>query len=268
MWNRLEAFNEPVLSNDPLLIVSVSTSIPQYRILYSHGRELADYLIEKVDFKLFASLYSSSMPPAVRIAEDGIAELAKVDFYHYSSGKRDYVLFAGYSSPSSDEYEYAAQVLSYAKKIGLKEIVSIGPRWSEQPISPYDSPVVYGFASDLGGAHWLEANGVNLQRNEPTFYFSNLIVGMAPLFGLRGYKLSVNHGEPAPHPKASISFINLLSKMGLEVDTKELVGEARELDDGLRKAGVSGVSEGQVMNDEEDESGLPGGSASGEDIYR
>ncbi len=267
-------FNEPQLSKDPLLIVSVSTAIPQYRILYSQARELADFLIGKLDFALFASLYSSGMPPAVRIAEDGIAELAKVDFYHYA-GKRDYVLFAGYSSPSSGEYEYAAQVLSYAKKLGVKEIISIGARWNEPPISPFESPEVYGYASDLEGARFLEANGVKMQKNEPAFYFSNLVVGIAPLFGLRAYKLSVNHGEPAPHPKASISFLKVLAKFGLEVETSDLSYEASELDEGLRKAGVTGAADGTVMgsgafeeegggeDEGEDDEDIPGGSQGG-----
>ena len=270
LWNRLEVFNEPPLSKEPILLVSVSTSIPQYRILYSQARELADFLIGKMDFALFASMYSSAMPPAVRIAEDGIAELAKVDFYHHG-GKRDIVLFAGYSSPATDEYEYAHEVLTYAKKLGIKELISIGPRWTEQPISPFDSPKVYGYASDLDGTRFLETNSVLLQKNEPAFYFSNVIVGMAPLFGMRGYKLSVNHGEPAPHPKASISFLNVLSKFGLEVDTADLAAEAKELDEGLRKAGVSGVGEGTVMTDDEDRDegdDFPSGTQGGEDIYR
>ena len=274
LWNKLEIFSEPELSHDPLLLISVSTSIPQYRILYSQARELANFLIEKVDFKLFATLYSSSMPPAVRIAADGIAELAKVDFYHHFNGKRDIILFSGYSSPASGEYEYAEVVLSYAKKLGIKELLSLGARWSDQPVSPYEYPVVYGFASDLDGVRWLEANGVNVLKNESAFYFANLIIGMAPLYGMRGFKLSVNHGEPTPHPKATSSFLKILSKFGIEADTSDLSRQARELDEGLRKAGVTGVGGGSEIMTEEDEQdeaamrereGQPG---SGEDIYR
>ncbi|HZW56874.1 MAG TPA: PAC2 family protein [Nitrososphaerales archaeon] len=252
MWNRLEVFSEPVLSRDPLLIVSVSTSIPQYRILYSQARELASYLLRKLDFQMFSSMYSSAMPPAIGIEKDGIAGLVGVNFYYNSAESRDVVLFAGYSSPASDEYEYASEVLAFAKKLGIKQIVSIGPRWSENPISPFDSPEVLGFASDLDGVRWLEENGVKILKNENSFYFSNLIVPLASLHGMRAFKLSVNHGEPLPHPKSSMSFLKVLSKLGIRIDTSDLVEQAKELEEGLKKAGISGVGTGQIMGQEEE----------------
>ncbi len=90
-------------------------------------------------------------------------------------------------------------------------------------------------------------------RNESAYYFGNLIVGMAPLYGMRGFKFSVNHGEPLPHPKSTISFLRILSKYGLEVETSELESQAKELEEGLRKAGVTGVGTGDVMGNEEGE---------------
>jgi proteasome assembly chaperone (PAC2) family protein len=253
MWNKFESFSEPKLSHDPFLLVSVSTSIPQYRVLYSQARELGRYLLDKVDFRLFASIYSSAMPPAVEIAKDGIADLVKVNFYHNYNGKRDVVLLAGFSSPASDEYEYAGEVLEFARKLGIKELVSIGARWSDTPLSPFEAPEVYAFASDYEGAKWLDESGVKVLRNESAYYFGNLIVGMAPLYGMRGFKFSVNHGEPLPHPKSTISFLRILSKYGLEVETSELESQAKELEEGLRKAGVTGVGTGDVMGNEEGE---------------
>ena len=150
---------------------------------------------------MFASIYSSAMPPAVEIATDGIAELVKVNFYHNYNGKRDVVLFAGFSSPASDEYEYAGRYSDYARKLGIKELVSIGARWSETPISPFEVPEVYGYASDNEGAKWLEENSIKLLRNESAYYFGNLIVGMARFYGMRGFKFSVNHGEPLASSK-------------------------------------------------------------------
>lgn len=254
MWNKLEVFSEPALSRDPLLLVSVSTSIPQYRILYSQARELARYLLRKVDFQMFATMYSSAMPPAVDIETDGIADLVGVNFYYNAAESRDVILFAGYSSPSSDEYEYTSEVLAYAKRLGIKQLVSIGPRWSENPVSPFESPEVLGFASDTEGVRWLEENGVKVLKNENSFYFSNLIVAMSSLYGInRAYKLSVNHGEPLPHPKSSISFLKVLAKLGIEVDTSDLSKQALELDEGLKKAGISGAGRGEVMPEDEEE---------------
>jgi proteasome assembly chaperone (PAC2) family protein len=255
MWSRLEIFQEPKLSHDPVLLISVSTSIPQYRILYSQARELGQYLLDKVDFRMFASMYSSAMPPAIGIEKDGIAELVRVNFYHNNSGRRDVVLFAGFSSPASDEYEYASQVLDYSRKLGIKELVSVGPRWSESLASPFDPPEVQGFASDYDGVNWLQQNNVKLLKNESAFYFANVIVGLAPLYGIRGFKLSVNHGEPLPHPKSTISFMQVLSKLGIGtgVDTSDLNAQAKQLDEGLKKAGVTGIGSSDVLVEGEEE---------------
>jgi proteasome assembly chaperone (PAC2) family protein len=48
---------------------------------------------------------------------------------------------------------------------------------------------------------------------------------------MRGYKLGVDHGEPMPHPKSLIQITGVVSKMlGLDIDLKELVARAKDLD--------------------------------------
>jgi predicted ATP-grasp superfamily ATP-dependent carboligase len=55
---------------------------------------------------------------------------------------------------------------------------------------------------------------------------------------MRGYKVSVNHGEPRPHPKSLMAILKVLErKLGLEVELSELVEEAKRLEEALRKAG-------------------------------
>ncbi|MDA4136317.1 MAG: hypothetical protein OK449_04870, partial [Thaumarchaeota archaeon] len=41
--------------------------------------------------------------------------------------------------------------------------------------------------------------------------------------GVRGYKLSIDHGEPSPHPKSLIEILAILQKMmGFKVETGDL----------------------------------------------
>ena len=229
MWNRLTTEREVSL-RDPVLIVSVSTSLPQYRILYSQARELARFMLSKMEFERLASLYASALPPAFLIRQDGTAGLVATHFYRHSGNKRDIILFAGDSAPVDEQYEFADAVLSYAKRLGVKEIFSIGPRWTDQPIPALDVPKVYGFATDLLGVQDLMMNGVQIIKDEPAPFFASLVVGRAELFGLRGYKLAVNHGEPLPHPKSVIEFLRVLMKMvGFEVGLAELEEEARHM---------------------------------------
>jgi proteasome assembly chaperone (PAC2) family protein len=229
MWERLEVEGKPE-AEESVLLVSLSTMAPQYAPLYSHARELSRYLLRKVDFTRFATLYSSSLPPDVAIGDDGIARL-HCNRYYSHGGKRRIIMLAGDGSPFDDQQEYANSVLTFARQLGAKEVVSVGARWSESPVPPGVPLRPVGFATDPEGVKDLEGLGVTITKSEPGPFFPNLIVGMAGDYGMRGYKVGVDHGEPMPHPRSLIQIIGVLSKMlDLEVDIKELAVRARELE--------------------------------------
>ncbi len=229
MWERLEVEGRPGVE-DSVLLVALSTMVPQYEALYSHARELAKFLLRKMEFTRFATLYSSSLPADVAIGDDGLARLRSNSFYS-CAGRRRIIMLAGDGSPFDDQHEYAHSVLSYARQLGVKEVISVGARWSESPV-PAGFPLSpVGFATDAAGVKELEKLGVKITRNEPGPFFANLVVGMAPDHGMRGYKLGVDHGEPLPHPRSSIKVIDVLSKMlSFDVNVKELMVRAKELE--------------------------------------
>ena len=47
----------------------------------------------------------------------------------------------------------------YAKKLGIREIVSVGTRWTEEAGSPTATPGVKGFATDVKGVKELRSLG-------------------------------------------------------------------------------------------------------------
>ncbi len=208
---------------DATLLVSVSTSIPQYQALYSHGRVLADYMTKKMKFERLASLYSSSFPPEVVTREDGTVGLPACHFDLHKS-KKDLVLFSGDSSPYEDQYAFTDSVLTLAQELGVRDVFSIGARWAEPPLPPAETPGVIGFASDLRGLETLKSNGVALITSEPAPFFASMVVGLAASYGMTGYKISVNHGEPAPHHKSVSKMLEVISKMaGFQIDLKDLL---------------------------------------------
>jgi proteasome assembly chaperone (PAC2) family protein len=275
MWEHLRVFDSPKFTREPILLVSLSTANPQYQLLYSQARELSKYLLRKLGFKLLASLYCSAMPPEVEIAGTGVADLVSCNFYHLR-GKRDVILFAGHSSPTTEEYDFCRAVLDYSKKLGVKELVSVGARWVESPTSPTQFPKVLGFSTDAEGVQWLRQNGVTLLEDETAFYFANLIVALAPWYGIRGFKVSVNHGEPRPHPKSLMAILKVLEKkLELEVDVADLVEESKKLEEALRRAGYDpntplGTSEegGVPLGEEGEQLTQAQEEAQREDIYR
>jgi proteasome assembly chaperone (PAC2) family protein len=187
-------------------------------------------MLRKMEFERLGSLYASALPPAFLIRQDGTAGLVGTHFYLHRGQKRDIVLFAGDSAPVDEQYEFADAVLAYTKKLGVTELFSFGARWTEQPIPALEVPKVLGFATDLRGVEELTRNGVQIVKEEPAPFFASLVVGRAELFGMRGYKLAVNHGEPIPHPKSVKEFLAVLMKMiGLQVDTTELEEQAKKM---------------------------------------
>lgn len=271
MWGQLSVVESLSLSKDPALLVSVSTSNTQYQLLYSQARELSNFLLRKIGFKRIASFRSSSLPPEVGISESGVVDLVECAFYYYP-GARDVLLFAGHSSPTSEEYEFARSILSYAQKLGVKEVVSVGARWAEAPISPLETPKVLGFATDEEGVRWLKENGVTPLSNETAFYFTNLIVALSPQYGMRGCKISVNHGEPRPHPKSLMALLTVLSKkLSINVEMSELVDQSKRLEEMIKRSGLEigqpDLEEGE-LSEERERGGGEEEEQKHRDIYR
>jgi uncharacterized protein len=242
MWERLEVAEMPAVE-ESVLVVALSTMVPQYQVLYSHARELSKFLLQKLEFKKFASLYSSSLPPEVIIDGGGLSRLHSNEFYSYA-GRRRVILLAGDGSPFDDQQQYAHSVLSFARQLGAKEVVSIGARWSDSPAPAGAALRPVGFSTDAAGVKELEGLGVTITKSEPGPFFPNLVVGMAGGYGMRGYKLGVDHGEPSPHPRSLIEIVGVLSKMlDLAIDLKELVARAGELErEGPKEGGLPEVS--------------------------
>ena len=227
MWTKWEVYESPKLS-DPSLIIGDSTSDPNYALLYSHASELAKYMIDKMSFKLFARLYSDAFPPEVKIDADGVSAVPTGDFYYFK-GRRDLLVFTSTSSPSTQNYELAEEILNFAKSMGTNEVFSIGARFLEAP-SPKDVPEVLGFATHQEGVSRLKEKDVKIMKEEPSLYFSSLVVGMAKLQAMQGYRLAVNHGEPRPHPRAVKAILGVLSTMlNFEIDVSSLDKKAEEM---------------------------------------
>ena len=225
MWTNFEK-KDSLRLKEPAMVIAVSTSIPQYRALYSQARELAEYMLRKMPFERIATIRSSAFPPEVLVRAEGVSTLPECGFYLHR-GKRDVVLLGGDTSPMEGQYEFAQLVLGYAGELGVKEVYSIGARWTENPLSPEADPQPCGFATDAEGVGRLEKEGVKILRDEPAPFFASMVVALAKERGMRGYKLSVDHGEPSPHARSVSKMLGVLSKLvGFEVEVEELKAQA------------------------------------------
>lgn len=225
MWLDFQEGDE-FRAKSPTMIVTVSTSVPQYRALYSQARELGDYMLKKMKFAKVGTVRSSAFPPEVIVREEGMSTLPECSLY-LSRGKHDIVLLAGDSSPMDDQYEFAQFLLAKAKEMGVEELYSVGARWADNPLPPEAEPLAGGFATDAVGVAKLKKHGVKILGEEPAPFFASMVVAMAKDSGIRGFKLSVDHGEPSPHTRSVARLLEVLAPMaGLEVDLSDLRSRA------------------------------------------
>jgi len=218
--------NGELRAKNPAMVVAVSTSMPQYRALYSQARELADYMLKKMKFDRVGTVRTSAFPPEVLVRDDGLSTLPECSFY-INKGRHDLVLFAGDTSPTDDQYDFARFLLEKAKHLGVEELYSVGARWAENPIPPEAEPQASGFATDSVGVAKLKKHGVRVLGEEPAPFFASMVVALAKDVGIRAYKLSVDHGEPSPHVRSVIKLLDILSSMAdFEVDLSELRSKA------------------------------------------
>ncbi len=233
MWEKW-VFHSDIKLTDSTMIISLSTGAPQYFMLYSQGRELAKYFLEHFENEKLASYYASTMEEFVSV-NDSVGELTGYTIHRLavpSNTKQEILLFSGYSSPRSHVYEFCDSILTTAKeRWGVKQVISIGARWSEEPTQPViEESKVYGFVGSSEDTYLLRKAGVVEHPSEIAPYFANIVVAMAPLYGMSSMKLSVDHGEVRPHPKQLKALIQALGRLyDFEVDPKNLDEEAEKL---------------------------------------
>ena len=221
MWIDFDKGKAPKLRS-PTLIVAVSTSIPQYKALYSQAREMGRHLLDRMEFVELATVRSSAFPPEVIVRDDGTAELPACRFY-LAKGEDELVLFAGDTSPMDSQAEFAEELLSFAEGLGVKVVISVGARWTENPVQAESEPEVKGFATDESGVAALRKVGVTILGEEPAPFFASMVVAQAGEHGMRGYKLSVDHGEPLPHHRSVKKLLETISALtGAEIPTDGL----------------------------------------------
>ena len=177
-------------------------------------------------FELIGTVRASAFPPEVLVRGDGLSTLPESGFY-LCKGKRDVLLFAGDTSPMDGQYEFAEFLLEKAKSMGVREVYSIGARWAENPAPPEAEPQTSGFATDAMGVAKLRKHGVRVLGEEPAPFFASMVIAMAKEHGIRGYKLSVDHGEPSPHTRSVTKILEVLGGLSrFRVDLSELRSKA------------------------------------------
>ncbi|MBI5046444.1 proteasome assembly chaperone family protein [Candidatus Micrarchaeota archaeon] len=92
------------------------------------GQVVGRYVVEELKAKKISTLLSPHFPHQVFMTKKGGLRLIRNSFFVYRGKKRDLLILVGdvQAMSSVGQYEVAGVILDYCKKMGVKEILTVG----------------------------------------------------------------------------------------------------------------------------------------------
>lgn len=208
------------------------------------GRIAAGYLVEKLKGEKIAELYSSYFQHVTLIHSDGTIHVIKGEFYVIRKSKKnglknDLVIYLGdqQSETSQGTYEIVHEILKFIKKLGVKEMITMGGLKVDSPV---EDPKVYGAASDTKIIKKFEKYGIDFNSSGKVGSIIGavgLLVGLGRLYKINGVSLLVeSFGPPIlPDHKGAKKLLEILMKiLNIKLDLSEMEKRVKEQEN-LRK---------------------------------
>ena len=222
------------------------------------GKMAVDHLIQELQAKHLADIYSSSFPPQITIRNDGTAELMKNSIF-YSESKtmsdKSLLLLTGDSQPANPDSEYGL----------AEEILDIASRFNSQivfTLAAYitgvfmEKPRIFGTATHPDIVRSFHERNILSMDGGSITGMNGLIIGIAKLRGLKGTCLLGETSGYVVDAKASKAILeSLLSVIGMTVDMANLEKRANDTEMLIQTieqqmAGRAGrITEGQQRSD-------------------
>lgn len=204
------------------------------------GRIAAGYLVEKLNAKIFAELYSSDFFPSVILQKDGVARLLRIEFYYYNGKKNDLIIVVGDTQASTPQgyYELSNAILDVAKKFNVNLIITLGGLAREEFSG---KPRVVGAVNNEKLIDRFKNYEIIFDGNlvGSIVGVSGLLVGIAQIRGIDAISiLAETTGFPIviADPIGAEALLRVLMKiLDIEIDLSEIEKEARELEKKIKK---------------------------------
>ena len=235
MATRIIEYEKPKLRN-PLFIEGLPG-------VGNVGRIAAGYLVEQLDAKKFAELFSSHFMPFVLLHESSAVHVLKNEFYYWKAkkrGQRDLIILIGDSQSVDSEghYEIVDAILDFVSKYGVKEIITLAGL-SVGEIKK--TPKVIGAVSDPEVVEKYKDFDIDFEGGSKIGTIvgaSGLLIGMGKTRGMKGIcLLGETVGFPIiPDPKSAEALLKVLTKiLKVEIDTTKLERKVREMEEFIKK---------------------------------
>lgn len=201
-----------------------------------------DYLIEKLNAKLFAEVYSHHFPSFVIVRDNGLIEPLKVELYSSSLNGKQMILITGNTQPITPEGQHElvdAMLGEIAKHCSIKRIYAMAAYVVEKRTG---EPKVYGVATSNDLSNELKSYGVTPMSEGSITGANGIVLGYAKIMGIDGVCLLSETGAYTTYygyvadVKASESLLKVLTRiLGLDIDMADIESRAREFEEVFKK---------------------------------
>ncbi len=200
------------------------------------GQVVGRYIAKELKAKRIANLYSPHFPHQVFMTKKGGIRLIKNSFYLYKGKKRDLVILVGdvQALNSQGQYEVAGYILDYAKKLGIKEIITVGG-YSTGKIS--EERKIYAVTTSDKTREALKKHGVIFGVAKGSIVgAAGLIPALGRITDLEGICLmGETHGGYVDTPAAREIVKVISTYLAIPISLKRIDERARESEKVLKK---------------------------------
>jgi len=200
------------------------------------GKLAVEHLIDSIGATKFAEFYCKDFPPQVFINPDGTIELVKNEFYYWEAEKekqRNLILLTGdYQGLSSQgQYELVNTILEFSKKLGVKEIYTLGGYGLGQDIR---KPKVLCATTHKNLVSEMKKHGAVFKKNEPgggIVGASGLLLGLGKLNGFKGVCFMGETPGYLVDPNSAKAVLKIIKSItGVHIDLSALEEKAKEIE--------------------------------------
>jgi len=200
------------------------------------GQVVGRYLVEELKAVKVATLLSPHFPHQVFMTKKGGMRLIRNSFYIAKGKKRDMLILVGdiQAMSSIGQYEVADVVLDYAKKLGIREVLTIGG-YSTGKIS--EERRIFAVATSEDMRNRLKKLGVIFGEARGSIVgAAGLLPALGRLKGIEGScVMGETHGGYVDTASAKQIVMLLARYLGLSIDIKKLDQRAKESEKVLKK---------------------------------
>ena len=228
MENVVVKFSEKPELENPIIV----EGLPGIGLV---GKLAADHLLEELEAKKFAEIYSPHLPPQVVIQDDGTVQLVRMELYYYKRSGRDIIFLAGgFQGITPDsQYQLTEKILEIARDCGVKKIYTLGGLGTGAITK---SPRVFGAATSKELVEEHEKYGITFKGGGAIFGASGLLLGLSSMYGMGGVCLmGETHGQIID-AKSAEALLKVLTKiLDVTVDMTALESKAKETEEQINR---------------------------------